>query len=119
MRLSSNNRLAILMHGYLTHFAGKMGTGLLRYGISPTVAVIDRDRAGQNLAEVTGIPHMAPIVATVNEALALGADTLVPGVATPGGVLPADWWDEVKHAVAAGMSLVNGLHAPLADHPEL
>lgn len=118
-RLSSDNRLALLMHGYLTHFAGKMGTGLLRYGLSPTVAVIDRERSGQNLAEVTGIPSSAPIVATVREAIALGADTLIPGVATPGGVLPAEWWEEVKEAVAAGMNLVNGLHAPLENHPDL
>jgi uncharacterized NAD-dependent epimerase/dehydratase family protein len=107
------------MHDYLTSGYGKMGHGLLRYSAAPIVAVIDRATSGQDVTALTGIPRPAPIVATVQEAEALGADTLVLGVATPGGFLPEDWWDEIRAGLAAGMSLVNGLHAPLADHPRL
>lgn len=107
------------MHNSLVAGWGKMGTGLLRYSEAEITAVIDREYAGKDLRTVTGIDRSAPIVATVAEAAALGADTLVPGVATPNGVLPEDWWPEVREALSAGMSLVNGLHAPLADLPHL
>jgi uncharacterized NAD-dependent epimerase/dehydratase family protein len=107
------------MHDYITSGYGKMGHGLLRYSDAPIAAVIDRATAGQDVTALTGIPRAAPIVATVREAAALGADTLVLGVATPGGFLPEEWWDEMEAALSAGMSLVNGLHAPLAEHPRL
>jgi uncharacterized NAD-dependent epimerase/dehydratase family protein len=96
-----------------------MGYGLMRYGVAPVVVVIDRANAGRNLAALTGIPCNAPIVATVAEAVAFGPDALVPAIAPPGGALPLDWWEDVKAALAAGMSLINGLHRPLANDPEI
>src|SRR5262245_30661730 len=107
------------MHGVLTHFSGKMGFGLMRYGVAPTVVVIDREHPGGNLRELTGIPCDAPIVSSVAEALKHNPDTLVPAIAPPGGALPPDWWEEVKEGVAGGLNLVNGLHRPLANDSEL
>jgi uncharacterized NAD-dependent epimerase/dehydratase family protein len=117
--LSPMNRLALLMHEHLVSGFGKMGLGLLRYSEAGIAAVVDRQHAGQDVVALTGIPRPAPIVASVAEAASRGADTLVLGVATPGGVLPPDYWEEIKTGLAAGMSLVNGLHAPLAQDPEL
>lgn len=114
----NQRRIALLMHDNLVDGFGKMGLGLLRYSEAEIVAVIDRQNAGGNLASLTGIPRKAPIVATVAEAAALGADTLIPGVANPGGILPDDWREEIKVGLRAGMSLVNGLHALLATDPE-
>src|SRR5690348_6881801 len=94
-QITPQSRLAVLMHDNLTGGWGKMGLGLLRYSEAEIVAVVDRQHAGQDAAAVTDIPRHAPIVASVMEAAALGADTLVLGVATPGGVLPSDWWVEI------------------------
>jgi len=44
---------------------------------------------------------------------------LTIGIAPSGGALPAAWWQEVKQGVAAGLSVVNGLHTPMATDPEL
>ena len=118
-RITSNSRLALLMHDSLVGGWGKMGTGLLRYSEAEITAVVDRAHAGGNLRALTGIDRDAPIVATVREAVALGADTLVPGVATPNGVLPPDWWPDVIDGLTLGLSLVNGLHAPLAERADL
>src|SRR5690349_17205704 len=107
------------MHDTVTSPYGKMGFGLMRYGVAPVVVVIDRTQAGQNLAELTGIACDAPIVSSVREAMDFNPDVLVPAVAPAGGVLPADWWSDVKEGVAAGLSLVNGLHRPLANDSEL
>jgi uncharacterized NAD-dependent epimerase/dehydratase family protein len=118
-RITPDTRLALLMHDNLTGGSGKMGLGLLRYSQAQIVAVVDRRTAGQDLPTLTGIARPAPIVASVAEANQLGADTLLIGVAPPGGVLPPDWYVDLRAALEAGMSLVNGLHLTLATDPEL
>ena len=106
------------MHEALSGTWGKMGLGLLRYSDAAIVAVIDRQHAGQDTRDVTGIARSVPVVATVEEAAGLGADALVPGVAPPGGMLPPAWREEIKTGLRLGMSLVNGLHTPFASDPE-
>src|SRR5579859_689267 len=119
-RASLNScHLALLMHDNLVNGMGKMGLGLLRYSEAEITAVVDRSHVGEDLRALTGIPRSAPIVGTVADAVALGADTLVPGVAPPGGALPIEWRSEIAAGLAVGMSLVNGLHTPLEGDPEL
>ncbi len=118
-KLTPETRLALLMHGCVNAAHGKMGYGLMRYGLAPTVVVIDRETAGGSLRELTGIACDAPIVATVAEALAYKPDVIVPAIAPTGGALPPEWVTEVKEALAGGMSVLNGLHKPMADDPEL
>lgn len=115
----NQSRLALLMHENLTGKWGKMGLGLLRYSEAEIPAVIDRQHAGKNVRDVTNIPRSVPIVATVEEAVALGADTLVPGIAPAGGILPPDWRQDIKTGLGEGMSLVNGLHLRMETDPEL
>jgi uncharacterized NAD-dependent epimerase/dehydratase family protein len=119
VRLALNQRIAILLHGGVQGRIGKTGLSLLRYSESPIVAVIDRDCAGKSITELTGIKRDVPIVASFTEALKYQPQVLVIGVAPKGGMLPDDYWHELKDAVKAGMSIVNGLHSPLANIPEL
>jgi len=60
-----------------------------------------------------------PIVATVAEAKARGATTLLIGVAPSGGKLTAGWRAVLQQAIEAGMDVEAGLHTVLADDPEL
>lgn len=119
MHLPLNEKVAILLHQGVTGTQGKTGLSLLRYSESPIVAVIDRDSAGKSLSELTGIKRDVPIVASLTAALEYKPEVLVIGIAPKGGALPEDYWLEVKNALQAGMSLVNGLHTPLANIPEL
>jgi len=98
------------MEGAVLGVAGKMGFGVLRYSPNETVCVIDSVCAGQNIKDLTPIPKSCPIVATIEEALALGADVFVLGIAPPGGLIPEPWFTIIDHAVSSGMSVVNGLH---------
>jgi uncharacterized NAD-dependent epimerase/dehydratase family protein len=98
---------------------GKMGFGLLRYAAHEIVAVVDEDSAGLPVPELTGIDCDVPVVATVGEAAAIGADVLVIGVATSGGVLPDRFRRDLDAALEAGLSVVNGLHVMLAEDPVL
>lgn len=120
MRLTPERKLALLMHEAVVGSGGKMGFGLLRYSDAQIACVIDRETAGQDLAALTGIARSVPvpIVASIAEALALGADTLVPAIAPAGGILPAEWRQEVIAGLRGGMSLVNGLHERMADAPD-
>ncbi|MBD2741087.1 DUF1611 domain-containing protein [Coleofasciculus sp. FACHB-1120] len=119
MHLTSKHRVAILLHEGIRGIHGKTGLALLRYTEALVVAVIDRQCAGESLRELTGIPREVPIVASVEEALAYTPDILAIGIAPPGGALPDEWWQEVKQGVAGGLSVVNGLHTPMASHPEI
>lgn len=117
--LQPDRRVAILLHDGIKGAHGKTGVALLRYSEATIVAVIDRECAGKSLPKLTGINRDVPIVATVEKALAYKPDVLVIGIAPSGGVLPDEWWQEIKQATASGLSIVNGLHTPMATIPEL
>lgn len=117
--LSSGDRVAILLHGGTTTNRGKTGISLLRYSTLPIVAVIDQDCAGQDLTQLTGIDRPVPIVASVAEALAYNPTALSIGIAPSGGALPDAWREELKQALEAGLSIVNGLHTRMAQEPDL
>ncbi|MFH7030589.1 MAG: DUF1611 domain-containing protein [Heteroscytonema crispum UTEX LB 1556] len=119
MRLALNQKVAILLHEGIAGTHGKTGLSLLRYSEAPIVAAIDRTCAGKSLSELTGIKRDVPIVSSVAAALEYKPQVLVIGIAPKGGVLPDDYWHELKDALAGGMSVVNGLHTPLATMPEL
>ncbi|MEJ1932790.1 DUF1611 domain-containing protein [Nostoc sp. NIES-2111] len=119
MRLPLNQKVAILLHEGTTGTIGKTGLALLRYSEAPIVAIIDRNCAGKSLKDITGIKRNVPIVDSVTAALEYQPQVLVIGIAPKGGAIPDDYWIELKTALAAGMSLVNGLHTPLASIPDL
>ncbi|NET59262.1 MAG: DUF1611 domain-containing protein [Symploca sp. SIO2E6] len=119
MVLTTNQRVAVLLHEGIRGDGGKTGLTFLRYGRATVVAVIDQESAGESLSELTGIDCDAPIVDSVAAALPYQPDVLVIGMAVSGGVLPDSWWQEVKQGVAAGLSVVNGLHTLIGSDPEL
>ncbi|WP_088890611.1 DUF1611 domain-containing protein [Leptolyngbya ohadii] len=116
--LKPTDRIAILLHEGTQSSKGKTGISLLRYSENPIVAVVDQSCAGQSLPQLTGIDRDAPIVASVKDALAYKPDVLAIGIAPSGGALPEPWRQEVKQGVAAGLSVMNGLHTAMADDPE-
>lgn len=119
MYLTSDQPVAILLHEGIRGDQGKTGLTLLRYSEATVVALIDKDCAGESLSELTGINCNAPIVDSVSSALAYNPTILAIGIAPSGGRLPEVWWQEVKQGIAAGLSIYNGLHTPMASDPEL
>ena len=91
---------------------GKTARGVVNYGATPVVALLDSERAG---ATYRGIP----IVATVNDALCFGPTTALVGVATQGGRFPPAWRVLLKSCIAKGLDLESGLHEFIADDAEL
>jgi uncharacterized NAD-dependent epimerase/dehydratase family protein len=115
-----SERLAIFAEGLFAKHTGKTAHGVIRYGTREVVAVIDSTCAGRTANEVEPFClHPTPIVATLGEAIDRGADSLLIGVAPPGGKLDPAWRPVLLDAVRAGLSLEAGLHTQLADDPEL
>jgi uncharacterized NAD-dependent epimerase/dehydratase family protein len=117
--LTSDHRIAILLHEGIQGTKGKTGLAMARFSEANIVTVIDHQSAGGSFAALTGIPRDLPIVASVLDAQAYDPTVLVIGIAPSGGALPPDWLLEIKQAVAAGWSIANGLHTPMATLPEL
>lgn len=117
--LTPHHRVAVLLHNGIQGSEGKTGLALLRYREGTIVAAIDQTCPGANLKELTGIDRSVPIVGAVAESLVYQPDVLAIGIAPSGGSLPDAWYQEVRQAVGAGLSIVNGLHTPLSADPEL
>ncbi|HKW79033.1 MAG TPA: hypothetical protein VJQ09_08015, partial [Candidatus Limnocylindria bacterium] len=67
-------KVAILAEGLFARRTAKTAIGVIRYAPYPVVAVVDSTRAGTDAAEHIGIGRGIPVVATVDEAIARGAD---------------------------------------------
>jgi uncharacterized NAD-dependent epimerase/dehydratase family protein len=112
--VSSERRLLILAEGFSddAHY-GKTARGVLRYRPEQVVAILDSERAGET--HEGGVP----VVGTVAEALPLGPNTALVGVATQGGRFPPAWRTLLKDSIAGGLDIENGLHEFVTEDPEL
>ncbi|MEP4379160.1 MAG: N-acetyltransferase DgcN [Alphaproteobacteria bacterium] len=61
-----------------------------------------------------GLPDM-----TIDAAAAAGVRTMVIGVANRGGVIGEHWVSTILQAIEAGMDVASGLHARIADIPDV
>lgn len=111
----------IITNGLLATDDAKTAHGLIReskrYEI---VAVIDHVHAGKDAGTVLdGKQRNIPVLATVEEAIALQPDYCIVGVATVGGIFPGDLMEQVKTAIRQKLSIVNGLHDHLSERPDI
>jgi uncharacterized NAD-dependent epimerase/dehydratase family protein len=109
----SEKRYLILAEGFSgdPHY-GKTMRGVLRYRPEDVVAVLDSTRAGETEQGV-------PVVGSVADALPLGPNTALVGVATQGGRFPPEWQALLRACAEKGLDVENGLHVFLADDDEL
>jgi uncharacterized NAD-dependent epimerase/dehydratase family protein len=110
----------VLAPGVYRTDAAKTAHGLVR-GTERfrMVGVVDADAAGHDAGELLdGQRRDIPVFASLQEALA-GArprpDTVIVGVATPGGTLPPALRALLLEAARSGLSIVNGLHELVSD----
>ena len=109
-------KLALFTDGLLDQPDAKTAHGILRYADRDVVAVVDATFAGQLANDVIAYARRStPVVATVGEAAALGADTLVIGVAPMGGHLTPEWRTVLLDAARAGLALEAGLPPGTGD----
>jgi len=84
----------------------------MRYAPEKVVALLDTERAGET-------EQGFPILGSVDEALALGPNTALVGVATAGGRFPPAFREQIRRCIERGLDVENGLHEFLTADPEL
>ena len=92
-----------------------MGIGAIRYLPNKIVAVIDSKNADSDISSQHDISKNIPIVKSLKQAIDLGAEVLILGIANSGGKILDEWIGLIKEALEKGLSLVNGMHDQLAD----
>ena len=117
--MSDTPRVAILAEGLFTRTTAKTAIGVLRYAQYQIVAVVDSTRAGTDAADNVGVGRGVPVVATVDDAIAHGADTLLIGTAAAGGRIPDEYRPFLSRALERGISVWNGLHERVLSDPRL
>jgi Uncharacterized conserved protein len=111
----NSKRIGVLTGGELLTLKAKMAHGVMRYRNDVEV-VIDESCSGRNVKDL--LPYVdknIPVVGTLREAIELGINELLIGVAPPGGGMPPEWMDIIEEALIAGVKIANGLHIRLAE----
>ncbi len=113
------DRFLVLAEGSFGPLSSKTANACIRYSPERVVAVLDSTRAGQTAQDVLGFGGAIPVVATLEEGLALAPTAVLVGIAPSGGQLPAEWRDLIATAARQGLDVWSGLHYFLADDPVL
>lgn len=119
--LRKNQQIIIYAQGAFAGTSAKTALGVIKYGITDVVAIVDKSLAGKTADEIyTGLDKI-PIFATIEEAKEKYPKTeaLIIGIAPPGGRLPKSWLEDMKIALNLNLNLVNGLHDFFTNIPEL
>ena len=90
--------------------AAKTGQGIVDWRPRAVVGQLRLPGCGADL----GVRELA-----IDEAVGLGARTLVIGAVNPGGTLPDHWLATIDDALRAGLNVASGLHRRLRDIPNV
>ena len=108
--------MIILTDGHNNAHIAKTAICVIRYRPEEVVAVLDREGAGKTCQAVLGVGGDIPVVASLAEAPE--ANSLLIGIAPPGGKIPKPWRAIVLEAIARKLHVISGLHDFLNDDPE-
>ena len=108
-------RFVILTAGFTNPHTAKTAVAMLRYRGEEVVALYDDTQAGRTAGELLGVGGATPIVGSLE---GLSADSLLIGIAPPGGRIPPPWRSVILEALGRGMHVVSGLHEFLGDDSE-
>src|SRR4029079_12857839 len=111
-----SRRIIILTEGHTEPHAGKTAASVIRYRGHEVAALLDATQAGRTSGELLGVSDV-PIVAKLDDVP--DANTLLLGIAPPGGKIPAPWRAIILDAIARRkMDVISGLHDFVGDDPE-
>lgn len=111
-----SQKIVILTEGHSEPHAGKTAASVLRYRGQDVLALLDGAEAGKVSKDLLGVGE-APVISQLSEAPE--ANTLLLGIAPPGGKIPESWRPVLLEALGKGMDIISGLHDFLNDDAEL
>jgi len=109
----------LLAEGALSAREAKTAVCVAHYRPRDVVAVVDSTCAGRRVRDVAGMGGDVPVVASMDEALRARPAVAILGTAPTGGVLAGADRALVARCLEAGLDLVSGMHAFVADDREL
>jgi uncharacterized NAD-dependent epimerase/dehydratase family protein len=111
-----SRRIIILTEGHTEPHAGKTAASVIRYRGHEVVALLDATQKGKTSGDLLGVGTV-PIVGRLDDAPE--ANTLLLGIAPPGGKIPAPWRAIILDAIARRkMDVISGLHDFVGDDPD-
>lgn len=111
-----SRRIVILTEGHTNPHTAKTASCMLRYKTSEIVALLDGTQRGQTTQSLLGVGGDIPVVGSLAEAGP--ANTLLLGIAPPGGKIPLPWRAIILDAISRGMNVWSGLHDFLSNDAE-
>ena len=96
-------RMVILTEGHTNPHTAKTASCLIRYRRDDVVALLDSTQAGRTTQEALGVGGDLPVVASLDQAPT--ANTLLLGIAPPGGKIPPPWRAVILAAIGAAWML--------------
>lgn len=113
---SMKRRLIILTDGHTNPHTAKTASSVIRYRPDEVIALLDRSQAGKTTQELLNVGGSLPIVDSLDAAP--DANTLLIGIAPPGGTIPPTWRSIILDAISRGMHVMSGLHEFIGDDEE-
>jgi uncharacterized NAD-dependent epimerase/dehydratase family protein len=111
-----NRRFIILTEGHTEPVTAKTASCVIRYCPDQVVALLDATQQGKSSKELLDVGDVAVVGGLAD---APDANTLLIGIANPGGIMPSAWRRLIHDAIDRGMDIVSGMHDFLADDREL
>jgi len=109
-------KIIILTEGHTEPHAGKTAACIIRYRGQDVVALLDSSQKGKTSGDLLGVGKV-PIVGKLDDVPE--ANTLLLGIAPPGGKIPQPWRAVILDAIARRkMDVISGLHDFVGDDPE-
>lgn len=109
-------KMIILTEGLTNTHNAKTAINLIYYKPEEVLAIFDRGKKGESVKELLGVETSIPIID--NLGAFPEANTLLLGVATPGGAYPDEWRKVILEAISKGMNIISGLHNFLSNDRE-
>jgi len=110
-----NRRFIILTEGHTEPVTAKTASCVIRYCPDQVIALLDATQQGKSSKDLLEVGDV-PVVGSLADAP--DANTLLIGIANPGGIMPPAWRKLIHEAINRGMDIVSGMHDFLADDPE-
>jgi uncharacterized NAD-dependent epimerase/dehydratase family protein len=116
--MQAERRFLILAEGSFGPLTSKTANACIRYTPQNVVGVLDSTQAGTTAQKVLGFGGDIPVLATLEQGVALAPTALLIGIAPSGGALPQSWRNVLVEALRNKLEIWSGLHFFIADDPE-
>jgi len=108
--------MIILTEGHTNPHTAKTASCLIRYRPEEVLAILDSTQQGRTAGQLLQVGSDLPVIGRLDEAP--GANSLLLGIAPPGGRIPASWRGVILQAIQRGLDVLSGLHDFLNDDPQ-